>query len=181
MNPVSIPIYFYNDEVFTLKELNIEISEDDLELREMIFYNIDSICLYKFRDNRGEGTGIYSGGDMFSTNLSLEDVKSLIDKQQRSEAIEAYVRKFGDYPNFDELDRIYNLEDRLPTIEQIYVKTLHANSFKSDEEFTKEAMLAYAKLLCQDFKNNAKIVFKHSGKEYERDDLIIEYKVLVKI
>lgn len=80
MLKVKLPIYYHTDESSLLDDLGIEQEDsfEKMEVREMIFYNINAIAKY-IENEKEVACRIFSNGDAFLCKLLFEEVEKIID------------------------------------------------------------------------------------------------------
>jgi hypothetical protein len=79
MQPISLPILHHSDNTATFKEMGIDYSLDECELRNMVFYHINAISPYF--DNEKEYTNIHTNGSEYICPLTIKEVKNIIKNE----------------------------------------------------------------------------------------------------
>ena len=73
MTPIKLPVFHHTDNSTTLKDCGIEYTlENNCEVREIIFYQINAISEYIEGDNNY--TSIHSNGTEYICTMSLNEV-----------------------------------------------------------------------------------------------------------
>jgi hypothetical protein len=83
MLPLELQIYFNTDETDNLEKMGIESDVRNCETRFMTFYTINAIGSAKEKDGFEHGL-IYTGDESFSSVLTYEELKQIINPQQLS-------------------------------------------------------------------------------------------------
>jgi hypothetical protein len=78
---VRLPILAYSETGAALLDLDIEVSLDESDVKEMVFYNID--CLASYFEDGKEYCVVFSAGEQFTSNLTMDQVEELIEKNSR--------------------------------------------------------------------------------------------------
>ena len=78
MKGLEIDCFYHSETTASLKDLDIQYSLADCDVRPIMFYDIDAISSYS--DGEGEYSCIHSNGCEFTTILSYNELKKAIDK-----------------------------------------------------------------------------------------------------
>lgn len=76
INRIELPILHHNDSTSLLKDIGVEYSLEQCEVRDMIFYHINAISPYY--DNDKEYTNIHTNGSEYICPLKIEQVRKVI-------------------------------------------------------------------------------------------------------
>lgn len=79
MLPITIPIFHHNDNTSKLKEMGINYSLTDCDIRKITFYNICAVAIYIEEDK--EYANIHTDGSEYVSPLSYEEVNKLIQSK----------------------------------------------------------------------------------------------------
>ena len=81
MKGIILPIFHHTDQSATLKDCGIDYTfEDNCEIREIIFYQINAISEYL--DDGKSYTSIHSNGSEYISSLNIKEVKKIIQQHQ---------------------------------------------------------------------------------------------------
>jgi hypothetical protein len=74
---IKLKVYYHTEETDKLTELGLEdkIANEDFELRDVYFVNIDS-----FYERRDGDTSIFSGGTHYLTPIKVEEIINKLNK-----------------------------------------------------------------------------------------------------
>lgn len=78
---IKLPIYYNTEETDHLFKGGIDADLSKCEIRQRIFYHIDSIGQHYDDYKPTNHTQIYSGGNSFTCALSVDEVDRLITKE----------------------------------------------------------------------------------------------------
>ncbi len=87
MFKVKIPVYYNTDTSTQKKSLGLPVNEEDLTIREIVFYNIDVLEPHVNNDNEIEGTDIIVGGIEYQSPFELEYIEKLIEDGSNTKRI----------------------------------------------------------------------------------------------
>lgn len=76
---ISLPIFWHNDETERLDIMEINYDLKDCPIQEVIFLNVDAITSYE--EDGEEYTTIFSGGNNFTSPLSMKEVLTKLQEQ----------------------------------------------------------------------------------------------------
>jgi len=81
MKGITLPIFHHTDQSATFKDCGIDYTfEDNCEIREIIFYQINAISEYL--DDGKKYTSIHCNNSEYICTMLIDDVKQLIDKEK---------------------------------------------------------------------------------------------------
>jgi hypothetical protein len=83
MLPIELEIYFNTDETDNLQKMGLDSHVSNCETRLMTFYTINAIGSAKESDGFEHGL-IYTGDESFSSVLTYEQLKKVLNPQQES-------------------------------------------------------------------------------------------------
>lgn len=75
------PIYHYGDDTIKLAELDVEVSLDHLDIKEITFYNIDAVGSYT-EDDVDYGV-VFVVGKEFLCPLTYEQLKDVVREARK--------------------------------------------------------------------------------------------------
>jgi hypothetical protein len=78
MKGLEIDCFYHSETTASLKDLEIQYSLADCDVRPIMFYDIDAISSYS--DGEGEYSCIHSNGCEFTTILSYNELKTAIEQ-----------------------------------------------------------------------------------------------------
>lgn len=76
MRPIKLKCYFHTDETTALKNVGVNYSLEDCQLKEVIFRSIDVLSPYSL--DYPDHTEIFSGGTTFVCPLSVDEINLMI-------------------------------------------------------------------------------------------------------
>lgn len=81
MKGITLPIFHYTDQSATLRDCGIDYAlEDNCEIREIIFYQINAISEYL--DGGKKYTSIHCNNSEYICAMLIDDVKKIIEKEK---------------------------------------------------------------------------------------------------
>jgi hypothetical protein len=78
MKGLEIDCFYHSETTASLKDLEIQYSLADCDVRPIMFYDIDAISSYS--DGEGNYSCIHSNGCEFTTILSYNELKTAIEQ-----------------------------------------------------------------------------------------------------
>lgn len=80
MKKIELPIFHFNDHTSRLRDVGIDWSYEDCDIKMMTFYNIDVIGIDEYQ---GKDYGlIISGGSTFTSPLTYKQLKQKYEEEQ---------------------------------------------------------------------------------------------------
>lgn len=78
MKGLEIDCFYHSETTASLKDLDIEYSLSDCDVRPIMFYDIDAISSYS--DGIGDYSCVHTNGCEFTTILSYNELKKIIEQ-----------------------------------------------------------------------------------------------------